>query len=125
MDVGTIVAWIQLVLWALAVIAAAIKVAKDWKKGGFVQVVPQKGVYILLLIGLAVSGASLYFNQCPRVVQVEKIVEKLVPQACPQCQTCPQCPIAAAPNRVRGHQDGGQPALVIPPNTTIGHHKGT
>ncbi|HEV8046713.1 MAG TPA: hypothetical protein VGP35_03235 [Terriglobales bacterium] len=119
MDVGTIVAWVQLVLWAFAVVAAAIKIAKDWKRGGFAQVVPQKGVYILLLIGLAVSGISLYFNQHPRVVQVEKIVEKLVPQVCLQCQTCPQSPTANAPNRVRGHQDGGQPALVIPPNTTI------
>jgi hypothetical protein len=112
MDVGTVVSWIQLVLWSFAVVVGSIKLVKRWRKEGFKESIslPQKGIVSLLLLGLIVSSVSLYFNYRPRVVQVEKIVEKpvdrivekLVPQECPKCNTpkkaSPQVASPAQPN---------------------------
>lgn len=73
MDIGTIVSWIQLVLWLFFI----VKFVKQRGKEGFMSL-PLKGIYFALLFGLAISATSLYFNYRPRTVRVERIVEKPV-----------------------------------------------
>src|ERR1700674_224604 len=86
MDVGTIVSWIQLVLWSAAFVFGAFKFIEKWRAGGFMQAIslPRSSIYPLLIVGLVVSAISLYFNYHPKVVQVERIVEKPVPVPCPE-----------------------------------------
>jgi hypothetical protein len=77
MDVGTVAAWIQLGLWAVGGVAVVVGIVKKWGKEGLMTL-PLKVVYLALLFGLAISATSLYFNYRPRIVQVDKIVEKPV-----------------------------------------------
>jgi len=96
MEVGTVAAWIQLAIWAVVVAIGVIKFIESWKTKGFAQAIrlPKRILYALAIVGLLVSAASLYLNYRPRIVQVEKIVEKpvdrvvekIVPSECPKCQ---------------------------------------
>ncbi|MGB6678598.1 MAG: hypothetical protein WBE44_18025 [Terriglobales bacterium] len=87
MELERVEAWIQLVIWIFAGMAGALKLIKGWTKGGLLQSMnlPQKGIYILLVIGLAISSVSLYFNYRPRIVEkiAEKPVEKVDTQPAP------------------------------------------
>jgi hypothetical protein len=58
MDVGTIVSWVQLVLWFGAFVLGVFKFIEKWRAGGFMQAasLPRSGIYPLLIIGLAVSA---------------------------------------------------------------------
>ncbi len=66
MDIGTAVAWLQAIFW---IVAGITWVLKMWR-GRTVELpnLPVSVMGVAILIGLAISSASLYFNYRPRVV---------------------------------------------------------
>lgn len=71
MEVGTIVAWIQLAVWLSAAAVGIGKIIKRSREKDRLEELnlSQKGIYALLVLGLLVSSASLYFNYRPRIVE--------------------------------------------------------
>jgi hypothetical protein len=81
MDIGSIVAWIQLSLWVVALSGIAIAYIRKLRSGE--TNVPSilsspRLLWTILVVGLLVSCGSLLFNYRPRVIRVERIVEKPV-----------------------------------------------
>ncbi|MGC2170409.1 MAG: hypothetical protein WA555_05705 [Candidatus Sulfotelmatobacter sp.] len=113
MDVGTIVGWTQLALWAVAVFVFIIRVQRGEAK---MPVFLKNNLVIGIVIALGICGslASLYLHYVhPRVV--EKVVEKLVPAPCPKQEEPAATPI---PNERQSRQGS---TIKAPP--TAASHK--
>jgi hypothetical protein len=128
MDIGSIVAWIQLALWLVTLIGITIAYTRKLRSGetNLPSILGSpRPLWAILVVGLLLSFGSLYFNYRPRVIRVEKIVEKpvdrvvekVIPAECPKPQ-----PFADTPTRPIHHgkqATATKSALPIPPGTTI------
>jgi hypothetical protein len=109
MDVGTIVSWIQLAIWAIAVVAVVIRVQRgEAEVPSFLKNNPVIGIVIAL--GICGSLASLYLHYThPRIVEVvvEKPVEKIVEKKVLVSQECPN-PKQSQTKRDKSKDDAAQ-----------------
>src|SRR5271166_230387 len=93
MDIGTIVNWIQVAIWVVAVGAFIVKVQRgEANMPAFLK----NNLFIGVVIALGICGsiASVYLHYAhPKIVEkivekpVDRIVEKIVPAECPPTQT--------------------------------------
>jgi hypothetical protein len=104
MDIGTVVSWIQMVVWVVGAAGTAIAYFRRWWRGepGMPSLfASSRLIWLALGIGLLLSLASLYFNYRPRIVTVEKIVEKpvdrIVPAECPPSKSSDTKPQSSPP----------------------------
>jgi hypothetical protein len=96
MDIGTVVSWIQMILWVVALVAFAIRLIRRFSQGTAVPkwLFSNASLALIISLGLLVSGVSLYLN-----FRKPKTIEKIVYQAapCPQGQEAPP-PTGEKPN---------------------------
>ena len=130
MDVGTIVSWIQVALWLVAIASFVGRLARgetEIPTGMKKALSSEWFIGTVILLGLLGSGASVYLWYAhPKIVTktvvvekpVEKIIEKLVPQDCPK-PVAPKHKNAPAPNpHATSQQQSGRDNVQTGPITS-------